>query len=80
MKLGSRHGGGADVPVEGSNGADLGCVVLETILVWGHQVSTFILGHLDLPFPSGGGGARVNVNVDGVAAVRGRYEHMLACV
>jgi len=80
MELGGRHRGGAGVPVEGGDGAELAGVPLQAVPVWGHHVPTLELGHLDLPAPGGGGGPGVHVYVDGVAAVRGGDEHVLASV
>ena len=55
-------------------------MILEAILFRSHQVSTFILSHLDLPLPGGGGGAGVDINVDLIAGHGGRDEHMLSRV
>ena len=55
-------------------------MVLEAILLRSHQVSTFVLSHLDLPLPGGPSGPGVNVNVDLVAGVGGGDPHVLASV
>ena len=48
-------------------------MVLQAVLLRGHQVPTLELSHLDLPLPGGGGAPGVDVNVDLVALHRG-YE------
>ena len=55
-------------------------MVLEAVLFGSHHVPALVLRHLDLPLPGGGGGPRVNVDVDGVTGVGGRHEHVLAGV
>ena len=47
MILGAGHAGGACVPVEAGNSTTAGSVVLETIIVWGHHITTLKLGHLN---------------------------------
>lgn len=80
MSLIRRDCGGAGVPIKGSNCAGCGCVVLETVLDRHCHVATLILGHLDLPLPGGCCGAGININVDGIALVRGRDPHVLSGV
>ena len=55
-------------------------VILEAVLVWSHHVPALVLRHLDLPLPGGGRGARVYVDVDGVAGVGGGHPHVLSSV
>lgn len=80
MSLIGSHCGGAGVPIEGSNCASCSSVVLETVLDRHRHVTTLILGHLDLPLSGGCGGTSIDINVDGIATVRGRDPHVLASV
>ena len=45
-----------------------------------HHVATFILSHLDLPLPGGGGGQSVDVNADLITGDGGRDKHVLSSV
>ena len=55
-------------------------MILETILLWSHEVPTLVLSHSDGPRPGGGGGGGVDVDVDGHTVVTGGHPHMLAGV
>ena len=55
-------------------------MVLETFLLWSHEVATLVLSHLDVPLPRGGGGGGVDVQCDGHTGVTGRHPHVLPSV
>ena len=55
-------------------------MILETILLWSHEVPTLVLSHSDGPGPGGGGGGGVDVDVDGHTVVTGGHPHVLAGV
>ena len=52
-------------------------MILETVLLWHHQITALVLGHLDLPLPGGASGPSVDVYVDLVAGVGGGDPHVL---
>ena len=55
-------------------------MILETVLLWGHEVAAVVLRHLDGPFPGGGGDGGVDVEGDGDAGGTGGNVHVLASV
>ena len=55
-------------------------MILETVLLWGNEVATLVLSHLDVPVPGGGGGVSVDVQVDGHTGVTGGHPHVLSGV
>ena len=55
-------------------------MILETVLLWGNEVATLVLSHLDVPIPGGGGGVSVDVEVDGHTGVTGGHPHVLSGV
>ena len=55
-------------------------MILETILLWSHEVPTLVLSDFDVPVPGGGGGVSVDVQVDGPTGVTGGHPHVLASV
>jgi len=80
VNLGGCYSGSTGVPVKGCDGPSHCSMILKTVINWHHHVSTLVLGHLYLPFPGGGSGSCVDINVDGVAHIRGWDPHMLPSV
>merc|ERR1711997_610054 len=64
-------GGGTCIPVKTCDCSCLGGVVLETVLLWSHEVATLVLSDSDVPGPGGGGGGGVDVQRDGHTGVTG---------
>jgi len=78
MSLRGCHHTRGCVSIEYGDGSSCCCEILEAILLWGHHVSTLILGDLNLPFTGAGGGSSIDVNVDSVARIWSRNKHMLS--
>ncbi len=55
-------------------------MILETVLLRGHEVATLVLSDTDVPGPGGGGGGGVDVDGDGHTGVTGGHPHVLASV
>ena len=55
-------------------------MVLKTVLLRGHHVSTLILSDFNLPFSGCRGRSSVNINVDLVTTIRSWYKHVLTSV
>ena len=55
-------------------------MILQAVLLGDVEVvgPTLVLSHPDVPEPGGGGGGRVDVNVDGNAGGTGGYPHVLS--
>ena len=52
-------------------------MVLQTVLLRSHQVSTLELSDFDIPGPGGGGAGRVDVEADGDTGITGGDKHVL---
>ena len=55
-------------------------MVLETVLLWSHEVATLVLSHSHVPGPGGGGAGGVDVQCDGHTGVTGWHPHVLPSV